>query len=262
MRAAGGPMPRDIPVGNGHLLVNFDDRYQLRDIYFPHVGKENQSAGHPFRLGVWLDGNFSWLTDGWTIDQRYVQDTLATDVTLTNASERITIACTDVVDFHEHALIRRFTITNDGAAERAAKIFFHHDFHIHEQEVGDTAYYDPAQRAPTHYKDDRWFLMNGRVGDSPAGFDQWAVGQKEAPGKEGTWRDAEDGELSGNSVVQGVVDSVGAIHLTLPPNASTAAWYWLACGFSYADVARLNSLILDKTPAVLQSRTQAYWRLW
>ena len=109
-------MPRDIPVGNGHLLVNFDDRYQLRDIYFPHVGKENQSAGHPFRLGVWLDGNFSWLTDGWTIDQRYVDDTLATDVALTNASERITIACTDVVDFHEYALVRKFTITNDGGA--------------------------------------------------------------------------------------------------------------------------------------------------
>src|SRR5207249_3326711 len=111
------------------------------------VGKENQSAGHPFRLGIWIDGNFSWLSDGWTIHQRYVEDTLATDVTLTNASERITIACTDVVDFHEYVLVRKFTITNNGAAERAAKIFFHHDFHIHEQEVGDTAYYDPAQRA-------------------------------------------------------------------------------------------------------------------
>ena len=24
---------RDIPVGNGSLLVNFDDKYQIRDIY-------------------------------------------------------------------------------------------------------------------------------------------------------------------------------------------------------------------------------------
>ena len=29
-------MPRDIPVGNGRLLVTFDDRYQVRDVYFPH----------------------------------------------------------------------------------------------------------------------------------------------------------------------------------------------------------------------------------
>jgi len=30
--------------------------------------------------------------------------------------------------------------------------------------------------------------------------DQWAVGIKEFQGKEGTWRDAEDGLLSGNAV--------------------------------------------------------------
>ena len=31
-------------------------------------------------------------------------------------------------------------------------------------------------------------------------MDQWAVGIKEFQGKEGTWRDAEDGLLSGNAV--------------------------------------------------------------
>lgn len=34
-------MPRDIPEGNGSLLVTFDEDYFLRDIYFPQVGKEN-----------------------------------------------------------------------------------------------------------------------------------------------------------------------------------------------------------------------------
>jgi len=28
-------MPRDVPVGNGSLLITFDRLYQLRDIYFP-----------------------------------------------------------------------------------------------------------------------------------------------------------------------------------------------------------------------------------
>jgi hypothetical protein len=28
-------MPRNIPVGNGSLLVNFDRTYQLRDLYWP-----------------------------------------------------------------------------------------------------------------------------------------------------------------------------------------------------------------------------------
>jgi GH15 family glucan-1,4-alpha-glucosidase len=43
-------MARDIPVGNGSLLVTFDADYRIRDIYFPHVGQENHTAGHPCRF--------------------------------------------------------------------------------------------------------------------------------------------------------------------------------------------------------------------
>jgi len=43
---------RDIPVGNGSLLVTFDDKYQIRDVYFLHVGQENHTEGFPFCLGV------------------------------------------------------------------------------------------------------------------------------------------------------------------------------------------------------------------
>ena len=54
-------MPRDIPVGNGNLLVNFDLDYRIRDIYFPWIGQENHTRGQEFRLGVWSDGAFSWM---------------------------------------------------------------------------------------------------------------------------------------------------------------------------------------------------------
>jgi len=30
-------MPHDIPIGNESLLVNFDQTYQLRDLYWSHV---------------------------------------------------------------------------------------------------------------------------------------------------------------------------------------------------------------------------------
>jgi GH15 family glucan-1,4-alpha-glucosidase len=59
-------MPRDIPVGNGSVLVNFDQTYQLRDLYWPHVGQENHTIGHPSLFGVWVDGQFRWVEDaGW-----------------------------------------------------------------------------------------------------------------------------------------------------------------------------------------------------
>jgi hypothetical protein len=49
-------MPRDLPVGNGTVLVNFDHNYGLRDIYYPHVGEDNQTLGHICRFGVYVDG--------------------------------------------------------------------------------------------------------------------------------------------------------------------------------------------------------------
>ena len=38
-------MARDIPVGNGKILVAFDKDYLLREFYFPYVGEENHNAG-------------------------------------------------------------------------------------------------------------------------------------------------------------------------------------------------------------------------
>jgi hypothetical protein len=37
---------RDIPVGNSRLLVCFDQDDNLRELYFPHVGQENQVNGN------------------------------------------------------------------------------------------------------------------------------------------------------------------------------------------------------------------------
>ena len=35
-------MPRDLPIGNGTMLVAFDSHYRLSDFYYPRVGMENQ----------------------------------------------------------------------------------------------------------------------------------------------------------------------------------------------------------------------------
>ena len=67
---------RDIPVGNGSLLVTFDDKYQIRDVYFPHVGQENHTEGFPFRFGVWADGEFSWVYENdWRRELCYLPET-------------------------------------------------------------------------------------------------------------------------------------------------------------------------------------------
>ncbi|MFQ6133811.1 MAG: glycoside hydrolase family 15 protein [Armatimonadota bacterium] len=259
-------MPRDIPVGNGSLLVNFDQSYQLRDLYWPHVGLENHTAGHACRFGVWVDGQFRWLDDeGWERSLRYAEDTLVTEVRLEHGELEVELRCEDVVDFHEDLYLRRVTVHDRAGREREVRLFFAHDLHISGHALGDSAYYEPERRAVFHYKGKRWFMINAAKEEGEGwtvGVDQWAVGTKQAARQEGTWRDAEDGELSGNAVAQGSVDSAAAVHLTVPANGQATAWHWIAVGEDFKAVTRINRAVRQRGPQTFLARTRAYWRLW
>jgi len=259
-------MPRDLPVGNGSLLVNFDAQYQLRDLYWPHIGQENHTAGHPFRFGIWVDGGFHWVAEsGWRRVLGYEPRTLVTRVTLTHPAVPVTLLCQDVVDFHENLYLRKILVRNDRSHPCVVRLFFAQDFHINGLAVGDSAYYEPERLAVFHYKDRCWFLINcGKlVGDDwQFGVDQWAVGVKESFGREGTWRDAEDGLLSGNATAQGSIDSCVALHLTIPAQSEATGWYWIAVGEDFHEVTRINRAVRQRTPTTFYQRTAGYWALW
>ena len=106
-------MPRDLPIGNGSLLITFDATYQLRDLYWPHVGLENHTDGHAFRFGVWADNMFAWIDDvRWSRHMRYKDDTLVTGVTLSHPDLQLDLVCHDTVDFHENLYMREIRVTN------------------------------------------------------------------------------------------------------------------------------------------------------
>jgi oligosaccharide amylase len=253
-------MPRDIPVGNGSLLVTFDELYRIRDIYFPYVGKENHSEGHPFRFGVWVDGAFSWISDdGWTRSLAYLDETLVTDVRLANDKLKVEILSNDAVDSHENLFVRRIRLRNMGDTRREFRLFFHQDFYISESEVGDTAYFDPETRALIHYKGRRYFLIST---DSPTGVETFATGRKAFKGAEGTWRDAEDGLLSEGAITEGSVDSTIGRTLLVEAGETAEMFYWIAVGKSYDEVAKLNALVHEHQPRALLERTNNYWRAW
>ncbi|MCP9494158.1 MAG: glycoside hydrolase family 15 protein [Pyrinomonadaceae bacterium MAG19_C2-C3] len=253
-------MPRDIPVGNGRFLVTFDDAYRIRDIYFPHVGRENHTEGHPCRFGVWVDGRFSWVSDGgWRRELKYLPDTLVTDVRLSNETLALEIVSNDTIDFHENIFVRRLRVRNLSNHAREVRLFFHHDFYISESEVGDTAFFDPDLKAFVHYKGARYFLIST---DAPEGVETFATGRKAFHGAEGTWRDAEDGTLSNSAIMEGSVDSTIGRVLHIPAHDEVETFYWIAAGESYTEVATLNKLIHDRTPDSLINRTEAYWRAW
>ena len=258
-------MPRDIPIGNGNLLVTHDQSYVLRDIYYPFVGRENHTDGHGFRFGVWADGKLDWVDGGWKFNLGYVPESLVTHVQGTNDSLQVKLLCNDVVDYRENIYLKKMVLRNLAGRVREFRVFFYvffyHDFHILESAAGDTAYFDPDEKALIHYKADRYFLVSG-IRNNLQGIDQYATGVKEFKGYQGTWRDAEDGWLEGNAISQGSVDSTVSFWIDIPPQAEKVIYYWIAAGQNYAEVSRLNRLLIEYGPEYFSQRTENYWRAW
>ncbi|HXQ30215.1 MAG TPA: glycoside hydrolase family 15 protein [Gemmatimonadales bacterium] len=254
-------MPRDLPLSNGSLLVAFDREYRVRDIFFPHVGQENHANGQAFRLGVWVDGQFSWMGPDWAPDLRYGAETMVTDVHARHAGLGVALECADAVDFFENIFLRHIHVRNESDRPREIRLFFHHDFQILETGVGDTALYSPEVDALLHYKDDRYFLISCSA-NGTTGVRHFACGQKGIEGREGTWRDAEDGLLSGNPIAQGSVDSVLGVFLQVSAHGTGELDYWMVAGKDFREVSVGNEVIRDKTPQELLRRTRQYWKLW
>ncbi len=255
-------MPRDIPVGNGDLLITFDRFYRVRDIYYPNVGRYNHTEGNLQRFGVFVDGRFAWIEEpSWQRELRYRPETLVTEVVLRNDTLGVEVTCHDAVDFHESAYFRRCVVHDLMGRDRDVRLFTHWDLCIRGTPVGDTANYDPATASVIVYKDDLYFLFNA-CDENKCGIDNWAIGTKRMGGHEGTWRDAEDGRLGRNAISQGSVDATIGFDVQVPAGGRSYVTLWLACGRSYADVKALNSRILEKGPDRLIARTESYWRLW
>ena len=260
-------MPRDLPLGNGKLLINFDKSYNLRDIYWPHIGQEIHTAGDISHTGVWVSGQFAWLdASEWQRDLHYDQETLVTNVTLTHPNLQLRLVFHDAVDFTRSLFLRHVTATNLGNTTREVRLFFHYDWYISGDADSNTVFYYPDLHALVAYKDRAYFLMNGQVGTdgmAQAGISSWATGIKKFNGSEGTWRDAEDGELGRNPIAQGSVDSTLALHLPpLAPQASGEAYHWLVAGYDMPEVMQGNALIAQRKPETFLLRTRNYWRAW
>jgi GH15 family glucan-1,4-alpha-glucosidase len=268
-------MPRDLPLGNGSLLVTFDCNYQLRDLYWPHVGLENHTKGTVNRFGVWVDGQFRWIDDaGWSRTLKYAGETMVSEVELLHRDLPVRILCHDAVDFHENLYLRQVNVTSTADREIEVRLFFHLDLNISSHEIGDTAYYEPERRSVYHYKGPRWFLVNTATPGRQAtdardtvegwhiGVQQWACGHKGVNNLQGTWKDSEDGQLSGNPIAQGAVDSTVAAHLRLQPGDTQTAYYWIAVGASFDEVTRINRSVRHRGPRSFLDRTAAYWKLW
>jgi len=139
-------------------------------------------------------------------------------------------------------------------------LFFSHDLHLSDTDKGITAYYDPKTDAIIHFKKDRYFLISGS--SSEERLFQFAVGVTEFGGLRGTWKDAEDGNLSNNPVAHGSVDSTISLRTKIPGRDQRTIYYWIAAGRNLEEVTKLHRIATETGPDRLIRKTEEYYKTW
>jgi GH15 family glucan-1,4-alpha-glucosidase len=254
-------MARHLVIGNGKMLLNLDQHCYIRDIYYPFVGQLNHVGGQYCRFGIWVEGKFSWLDEPeWKFELDYIEDSLVTNIIARHEGLGIELQMNDGIHQRECIYIKRVVIRNKTSETREVRLFFHQDLMIDGSEVGDTAVYYPENHTLYHYKRSNYFMFNGFSDEG--GMTQYSTGIKRFQSAEGTWRDAEDGVLMGNSIAQGSVDSTISFRTVVSGGSDKTVYYWMSIGKNLEEVKELNQYVHENHPEKLLSRMVIYWKHW
>lgn len=257
-------MSRPVVLSNGQLFVGLDDMGLVHDFYYPYVGLDNLTTARSLqhKIGVWVEGRFSWTNDGsWDIKVDFSPDYLISDITMHSPELNVTLQFQDFVDPKYNALIRHIQVSNNADQEREIRLFMHQVFQISRGGRADTALYVPDDHYLLDYKGRCCLLVAGKM-DNNESFDQFAVGNYNIEGKAGTFKDAEDGELSNNAVEHGGVDSVIRFKRQTPANSSFGVDYWIVAADSQSDAQVVHTHLKYYPLDRRLGATRQFWKEW
>jgi len=257
-------MGRPVILGNGSLTVGLNEQGLVHDFYYPYVGLENLTTARSTHhmIGVWIDGAFSWVDDGnWSISINFESDALVSIVTMKSSKLQVKLEFNDFVDNSSNTFCRRVKVTNLADSNREIRIFMHQVFQISTGGRADTALFVPDENYILDYKGRCSLLIYGET-ESGQRYDQFAIGNYGIEGKEGTFRDAEDGELSGCAVEHGGVDSVIRFSLILDSNKSDFINYWVIAADSQFSAQHIHRSLKKAGLCKKLENVRTYWHGW
>src|SRR3989344_1720172 len=255
-------MAKSLVLGNGSMLVGFDNHAQIKDLYFDYVGLENHLTEEAeCKIGIWVEGMFSWLDDPmWQLTIDYQPESLASKIEAINQNLNLKLTFLDVVYNEKNILVRNITIKNLAKSKRNIRLFLNHQFRMYGTHGKDTVYYDPKDHTVVHYKGRRLALIGGRVDGNY--MSDYTVGLSGIEGREGTWKDAEDGILSKNAIEHGTCDSTVAFEKSADAGQTFTVSYWICMGKTLSDVKDLVFYVDKKSPEHITESTIDFWRAW
>lgn len=255
-------MSRALVLSNGSLCVTLDHTGMVRDIYYPHVGLENHVRGHyAHRVGVWIEGRLSWVSDNeWQVEVRCDDDALASAIVAKHEGLEIELVFADTVCESHDTFLRSVVVINHASRARDIKLYFNHEFEIQKMHGSDTAYFDPRAHAIVHYKGHRVFAIGASLDGVP--FTEYATGRARFQGREGSFKDAEDGVLSMNPVEHGPADSVIGLYAEYEAHEKKTCEYWLIAAQSIAEALQGCAVIEQQTPERMRRASYRAWHRW
>lgn len=244
----------------------------------------------------WLDdGSWNFMHNGRSTPCYFAENgtpRLIGKTVAQNAALGLAIDIDDFVDAETNVFSRNFHVINLQNRTRSVKLFAHQAFRIGEADdghdtaqlipeeliFGDKSLFSVSQKstwrgsgAICHYKGARVFMVDGHNLQTGGGFDSFAIGNygefDNAAGQytafhDGSWRDAENGQLSRNPAERIATDSILEFDFNLGASDSARAHCTVAAGATFdetaADLAKFRA---DTTESRL-AMTNQYWRDW
>lgn len=256
---------RPIVLSNGELHVGLNIYGLVHDFYYPYVGFENHAAGANLRhkVGVRVDGTMSWLDDdtNWEFTFKYPHTALIGHTLAKNTELGVILEFDDAVDAEISIFMRNVHVINLSDHPREIKLYMHQAFAIGDsRSQTDTAQYLPDSDAIVHYRGRRALVISGQHRGNP--FDQFTIGLFGIEGHEGSYKDAEDGILSGNTIEHGRVDSIIGFTMQVAAHSSERASYWIAAGMSNREALYIHKQIQDDGIMKRLHKTADWWHHW
>lgn len=252
---------RELILGNTNLILSYDMKMNIRDLYFPRIGDENHLESNKNRIGFWVNGKFSWIDEEWNMKTNYKKDSLVSEIFAETDYLGIKITENACVHYKKNIYLKVMKITNTSESViKDIRIFFHHMLKLYGETKNSTAIYDPITNSLIHYKKNRYFLFNGASPDTDIIY-EYNIDTMDI-GSEGNYKDAEDGKLEMNKVGQGRINSMISLRGMINPGETKNYYYWFCAGKNFEDVRELNSYIIDNGVEGLIDETQTYWKNW
>ena len=215
-------------VGNSNLRVGFDNSGFVKSLFSSEISDYNNIDKHSVhKIGLYVNNQISWLNDDdWSINISK-NDNFTFKTKYYNHNIGIEIIINNFVLFKRSVFNRDIIIknTNKEISKENVSLFFYQSFNIDVNNSPDVANFIPGLNTVLHSNASKYFAVGAK--NENEDFSSFGVGQYGIPGFEGSYLDANDGELSNYEHQKGKTDSILKIDLDLNKDENHLS-YWIS----------------------------------